>query len=94
MIAARDHASTFGAVETELYFNLRPYQQMQAVLLRKKLELLEHAVEHALEASNKNTEFSKTQLEEELLEIRTLQTDISKNGRRLIEAFTFDRKNP
>lgn len=30
-------------------FELRPYQQMQAHLLRKKLELLEHAIEHQSE---------------------------------------------
>jgi len=69
------------------YFQLRPYQQMQAFLLRKKLELLEHAVEHALEAASKDTELGKIQLEEERQEIKVLQAEISKNGRRLIDAF-------
>lgn len=69
------------------YFQLRPYQQMQAFLLRKKLELLEHAVEHALEAASKDTELGKIQFEEERQEIKALQVEISKNGRRLIDAF-------
>ena len=69
-------------------FQLRPYQQMQAFLLRKKLELLEHAVEHAMEAKSKNTELSKIQLEEELQEIKAMRAEISANGRRLADAFT------
>jgi uncharacterized protein len=70
-------------------FQLRPYQQMQAFLLRKKLELLEHAVEHAMEASNKKTELGETQLQEELLEIKALRGELSKNARRLADAFAF-----
>ena len=72
------------------YFELRPYQQMQAHLLRKKLELLEHAVEHAMDASNKNTEESRANLIVELEEIKLLRAEISKNGRRLSSAFRFD----
>ena len=62
--------------------------QMQAFLLRKKLELLEHAVEHAMEAKGKNTELSKIQLEEELQEIKAMRAEISANGHRLTDAFT------
>jgi uncharacterized protein len=74
-------------------FELRPYQQMQAFLLRKKLELLEHAVEHSMEAAKKNTEQSKIDLEMELQEIKALRIDISKNARRLVGAFTIPGKS-
>ncbi len=69
------------------HFELRPYQQMQAHLLRKKLELLEHAIEHALDAKNEATAASQIVLEEELQEAKVLATEISDNARRLSAAF-------
>lgn len=53
-------------------FELRPYQQMQAYLLRKKLELLEHELEH-------------DELEKE--EINALVRQLSQNSQRLARAF-------
>lgn len=75
-------------------FDLRPYQQMQAHLLRKKLELLEHAVEHAAQA--KEDMKDKTvraegrpaiDLDQELREIDQLRAEISTNSSRLSRAF-------
>ncbi len=51
---------------------LRPYQKMQAYLLRKKLELLEHELEHE-------------ELDRE--EISELIRDLSENSQRLTRAF-------
>lgn len=72
-------------------FNLRPYQKMQAHLLRKKLELLEHAIEHASEASddvNKGvTQESRIDLAQELSEVDQLRTEIFLNAQRLVIAF-------
>jgi hypothetical protein len=69
------------------YFELRPYQQMQARLLRDKLESLEHAIEHAREASSSNDASKRATYEAELLEIDQLRFAISKNSRRLSTAF-------
>lgn len=79
-------------------FELRPYQQMQAHLLRKKLELLEHATEHAVEATEQ-TQHGPPQepdnhsgpphvdLAQELSEIDALRVEISANAGRLVNAF-------
>jgi hypothetical protein len=73
------------------YFDLRPYQQMQAHLLRKKLELLEHAVEHASLANEhaKGSAANKSgiDLDQELREIDQLRSEISFNAQRLVRAF-------
>jgi len=73
------------------YFDLRPYQQMQAHLLRKKLELLEHAIEHASQAikQTKGITASKSEidLDQELREIDQLRSEISSNSQRLARAF-------
>ncbi len=73
------------------FFELRPYQQMQAHLLRKKLELLEHAIEHASlaieQANGTTTSKSKIDLDQELREIDQLRAEISANGQRLARAF-------
>ena len=73
------------------YFDLRPYQQMQAHLLRKKLDLLEHAIEHASAASEhaKRTTAKKSEidLEQELREIDQLRVEISANAKRLAISF-------
>jgi len=75
-------------------FELRPYQSMQAHLLRKKIELLEHACEHALElkkqaAKNQDSDDSKTSLDlqHELDQIDLLRHAISMNASRLNRAF-------
>lgn len=53
-------------------FQLRPYQQMQAYILRKKLELLEHELEHE--------ELDKA-------EIAQLNLELSQTSQRLAKAF-------
>ncbi len=53
-------------------YELRPYQQMQGYLLRKKLELLEHELEHE-------------ELDHD--EIRLLVTQLSQTSQRLASAF-------
>ena len=72
-------------------FDLRPYQKMQAHLMRKKLELLEHAIEHASLASEQAkgiaTSKSEIDLDQELREIDQLRSEISSNGQRLSRAF-------
>ncbi len=79
-------------------FELRPYQQMQAHLLRKKLELLEHATEHAAEATVKlqvgqpqepdsHRGSPHIDLAQELSEMDALRTEISVNASRLANAF-------
>ncbi len=57
------------------HFELRPYQQMQGFILRKKLELLEHELEHET-------------LDKE--EIEALIFELSETSRRLRGAFTLD----
>ncbi len=73
------------------YFDLRPYQQMQAHLLRKKLELLEHAIEHASQANQqtKGITASKSEidLDQELREIDQLRSEISSNAQRIARVF-------
>lgn len=70
-------------------FELRPYQQMQTFLLRKKLELLEHAMDHA-------SGFAKTadsdphaafHLREELAEMNELRSELMANASRLKSSF-------
>lgn len=69
------------------HFELRPYQRMQAHLLREKLELLEHTTEHAKQAS----ENPEIDLETELAEIKELREQISATSRRLTTAFQSGR---
>ncbi len=73
------------------HFELRPYQQMQTYLLRKKLELLEHAVEHAMDAAGDVSPAGQSHLAEELREIKALRFEISENSRRLSKAFGVGR---
>ncbi len=72
-------------------FELRPYQQMQAHLLRKKLELLEHAIEHASEASEAekkgDSDGASINLAHELAEIDQLRSEISLNAQRQVNTF-------
>lgn len=76
------------------HYELRPYQRMQTYLLRKKLELLEHATEHLVEgtigADGKKLEeplMKPEEIEEHRLEIDALRFSISQNGSRLVKAF-------
>lgn len=76
------------------HYELRPYQRMQTYLLRKKLELLEHATEHLVEgtigADGKKLEeplMTPEEIEEHRLEIDALRFSISQNGGRLVKAF-------
>lgn len=75
-------------------FELRPYQSMQAHLLRKKIELLEHACEHALELKKQAAKYPTSSdftaakaLEQELKQIDSLRHAISINASRLNRAF-------
>ncbi len=75
-------------------FELRPYQQMQCYLLRKKLELLEHAVEHASVASSDQHSHDEHDdqhhSEDSQLELETmdeLRSEITQNATRLSSAF-------
>lgn len=81
------------------HFELRPYQQMQAYLLRKKLELLEHASEHTQELlkeeqSNNSIDSHPNRLAErnpelaqELAELDELRSEISATSQRVTTAF-------
>ena len=73
------------------HLELRPYQQMQTQLLRKKLELLEHATEHASLAKKQlagaTANKSEIDLAQELREIDQLRVEIASNVRRLANAF-------
>ena len=64
---------------------------MQAHLLRKKLELLKHAIEHASLTNEhpKGITDSKSEidLDQELREIDQLRSEISSNAQRLVRAF-------
>lgn len=71
-------------------FELRPYQKMQTYIMRKKLELLEHAIEHASEfadAVDSGDLHARVHLEEELGEIDELRAGLGKNAPRLRNAF-------
>ncbi len=76
-------------------FELRPYQQMQTYLLRKKLELLEHAIahanEHAMEDASSMHAEDKLHLEHEIEEMNELRFEISLNASRLRQAFGVSR---
>jgi uncharacterized protein len=69
------------------HYELRPYQRMQAYLLRKKLELLEHASENLLDAKKAEPGTSTIDVEHELAEVDQLRGEISATSRRLVEAF-------
>jgi uncharacterized membrane protein YraQ (UPF0718 family) len=76
------------------HYELRPYQRMQTFLLRKKLELLEHATEHLVEVTKSNPgeelrapTIDLRDLEEHRKEIDELRYAISQNGGRLVKAF-------
>lgn len=71
-------------------FELRPYQQMQTYILRKKLESLEHAIEHAQEfkqAAESGDKHARLHYEEELAEMSELREGISDSTPRLRRAF-------
>ncbi len=59
-------------------WELRPYQHVQAHLLREKLELLEHEIEHAMEGKEENPQKV----------LRELSMKIHKNSIRLNTAFS------
>lgn len=65
---------------------LRPYQQMQAYLLRKKLESLEHELEHEQEGHQLPGESSEPK--DTPAELDSLFLQILDNSRRLNAAFT------
>lgn len=70
-------------------FELRPYQQMQAYLLRKKLESLEHELEHELEEehhADQHADHHGTSSHSST-ELDALRTQISDNARRVSAAF-------
>ncbi|MEM8735886.1 MAG: permease, partial [Planctomycetota bacterium] len=71
-------------------FELRPYQQMQAFLLRKKLELAEHAMEDAAGyAESAETDPHAAQhAQEELEKLQELRQGISANAIRLRACFS------
>ncbi|AMV33062.1 putative permease [Pirellula sp. SH-Sr6A] len=76
------------------HYELRPYQRMQTFLLRKKLELLEHATEHLVEVTKSNPgeelrapTIDLQDMEEHRKEIDELRYAISQNGGRLVKAF-------
>ena len=70
-------------------FELRPYQQMQTYLLRKKLESLEHAIEHVSEFAEaaKTDPDAADHLKEEEEEMRELRLEIADNANRLNACF-------
>ncbi len=80
-------------------FELRPYQRMQAYLLRQKLELLEHATEHAqdlhkqaalrapADSSVQDLARQNPELAQELAELDSLRSQISTTSQRLTNAF-------
>lgn len=70
-------------------FELRPYQQMQTFLLRKKLESLEHAIEHATEfAEQADTDpVAAEHLQEEEAEMKQLMTELIANATRVRGSF-------
>lgn len=73
-------------------FELRPCQRMQVHLLRKKLELLEHATEHAADATaakgtEKQAMAHAIDWEQDLREMDALRAEISDNSRSLVAAF-------
>lgn len=74
-------------------FELRPYQQMQAYLLRKKLEDLEHELEHEQEEKEEETVEKGGQHQEaehspeHEAELDELRAQISAASRRLVTAF-------
>lgn len=74
-------------------YELRPYQQMQAHLLRKKLELLEHASENLLDAVKAEQRSSNIDVDHELAEVDQLRSEISTTSRRLLEAFSEAKSN-
>jgi uncharacterized protein len=67
------------------HFELRPYQQMQAYLLRKKLETLEHELEHLQETQEAS--IVPTKPNQRNAELDSLRTQISDNAHRLSAAF-------
>lgn len=69
------------------HYELRPYQRTQAYLLRKKLELLEHATENLLDAKDAPPGSSAIDVEHELAEIDHLRREIAATSRRLVQAF-------
>lgn len=77
------------------HFELRPYQQMQAYLLRKKLESLEHELEHELEGgqhdshSGQHDSHSEHQHDDAhgASELDVLRMQIMENSSRLSAAF-------
>ncbi|GAB5405542.1 MAG: permease [Aureliella sp.] len=71
-------------------FELRPYQQMQTYVLRKKLESLEHAIEHATEfkeAADAGDDHALIHYEEEVEEMREITDGIVRTMPRLRIAF-------
>lgn len=84
-------------------FELRPYQHTQAHLLREKLELLEHEIEHAMELSTEeqarlrlldeadepqSSQAGGPVVDNPIAEIRQLVSRISQNSLRLNAAFS------
>ena len=71
-------------------FQLRPYQQMQTHILRKKLENLEHAIEHASEfkeAAEAGDTEAQEHFAEEMAEIEELRIGVNEVTPRLRRAF-------
>ena len=68
------------------HYELRPYQRMQAQILRNKLELLDHACESLQEADKGH--LSQEEIDHELAEIDRLRREISATSARLVKAFS------
>ena len=75
-------------------FELRPYQRMQGYLLRKKLELLEHACEDMLSLGDYRSQSLPATFDPvaQMEEIDILRYEISQNSRRLSNAFQKSRR--
>jgi uncharacterized protein len=71
-------------------FELRPYQHVQAHLLREKLELLEHEIEHAMEQTGQRHNEEPIRLDDDdpVKEIRELISQIQKNSTRIYTAYS------
>ncbi|MEM8735574.1 MAG: permease, partial [Planctomycetota bacterium] len=70
-------------------FELRPYQQMQTFLLRKKLDMLEHAMAHTLEFSSdaEMDSHARYHMREGQEQMQSLRKEISANAERLRKCF-------
>ncbi len=74
-------------------FELRPYQRAQTALLRKKLERLEHELEHAMDA-NKSSEQDASANAAQTDEIKAMISSIGRTSQRVSAAFRYGDLDP